>query len=336
MKDFLSGLIESSKEIASPFISEAMWTQALQDVSPILGRGGVDSTGKRIYDLQVDSVGDAFYKSIAHLAETQFPLNYNQLKRIGLSLIPKDSEGRFDARGNEFELGNELSGIAGMRKVKIDPSKGITYKITDYKDGIRAARGLFASRTLKGGPVSPEEVVDAYLASNEALFNINREMYKDIEAARILGMPENKIEEIMDRRGERRAFNALINQEFRPYEISNEIEKVFEFNAEQLGLPNPFVAANDVIDSLRDTLSQIPISQNTFPKLTNPFRKSILPTFGQTTNNNLIGQLPPVVLGADVVSVANSLNQNLVGGVNPQTTQLIQQSNALDSFIRGR
>jgi hypothetical protein len=38
----------------------------------------------------------------------------------------------------------------------------------------------------------------------------------------------------------------------------------------------------------------------------------------------------------DVISVANSLNQNLVGGVNPQTTQLIQQSNALDSFIRGR
>jgi len=94
--------------------------------------------------------------------------------------------------------------------------------------------------------------------------------------------------------------------------------------------------ANDVIDSLRDTLSQIPISQNTFPKLTNPFRKSILPTLGQTTNTNLTGQLPPVVLGADVVSVANSLYQNLVGGVNPQTTQLIQQSNALDSFIRGR
>jgi hypothetical protein len=42
------------------------------------------------------------------------------------------------------------------------------------------------------------------------------------------------------------------------------------------------------------------------------------------------------VLGADVVSVANSLNKNLVGGVNPQTTQLIQQSNNLDSFIRGR
>ena len=38
MGDFLLGLIESTKEIGSPFISESMWTQALQDVSPILGR----------------------------------------------------------------------------------------------------------------------------------------------------------------------------------------------------------------------------------------------------------------------------------------------------------
>jgi hypothetical protein len=223
-----------------------------------------------------------------------------------------------------------------MRRVKVDPAKGINYKITDYKDGIAAGRGIFARRTLKGGPVSPEEVVDAYIDTNEALFNINREMYKDIEAARILGMPEDKIEEIMDRRGERKAFNSLTNKEFRPYTVSNDIKQMFEFNAEQLGLPNPFIAANDAISNLRDILSQIPISQNVFPKLTNPFRKSIIPTLGSTTSVNPTGQLPPVVLGADVVGVANSLNQNLVGGVNPQTTQLIQQSNALDSFIRGR
>jgi hypothetical protein len=336
MRDFLSGLIESTKEIGSPFISEAMWTQALQDISPILGRGGVDATGKKIYDLQVDSVGDALYKSIAHLAETQFPLNYNQLKRIGLSLVPKDNEGRFDPRGNQFELGNELSGIAGMRRVKVDPTKGINYKITDYKDGIAAGRGIFARRTLKGGPVSPEEVVDAYIDTNAALFKINREMYKDIEAAKILGMPDDKIQEVMDRRGERKAFNSLTNKDFRPYTVSNDIQQMFEFNAEQLGLPNPFTAANDVISNLRDILSQTPISQSVFPKLINPFRQSILPTLGSITNVNPSGQLPPVVLGADVVSVANSLNKNLVGGVTPQTTNLIQQSNALDSFIRGR
>ena len=199
MGDFLLGLIESTKEIGSPFISESMWTQALQDVSPILGRGGVDAQGRRIYDMQVDSVGDALSKSVGHLAETQFPLNWNQLKRLGLASVAKvvpESDVRFGPRGVEYELGNELSGIAGLRRVKIDPSKGINYKITDYKDGIRASRSIFARRTLTGGVVTPEEVVDAYIESNRALFQINREMFKDIKAAQALGMTEDDVEEL--------------------------------------------------------------------------------------------------------------------------------------------
>ena len=297
MGDFLLGLIESTKEIGSPFISESMWTQALQDVSPILGRGGVDAEGRRIYDMQVDSVGDALSKSVAHLAETQFPLNWNQLKRLGLASVAKvvpESDIRFGPRGVEYELGNELSGIAGMRRVKIDPAKGINYKITDYKDGIRASRSIFARKTLTGGVVTPEEVVDAYIESNRALFEINREMYKDIKAAQILGMSEEAVEEKMIKRGERRAFNALNDGEFRPYSISNDVKNIFEFNAEQLGLPNPFDTAEDIIDTINDILSETPVSLDVFPDLPNPFRQSIIPNLGSTP----AGQLPPAVTGA--------------------------------------
>ena len=295
MGDFLLGLIESTSELGAPFITESMWTQALQDVSPILGRGGVDSRGRRIYDLQVDSVGDAFAKSIFHLAETQYPLNWKQLKRLGLSAIPKDSKGRFNERGDQFELGNELLGIAGLRRVEVKPQKGIEYKITSYKDGVRAARSIFARRTLKGGAVTPEEVVDAYIDANEALFDINRNLYKDIKAAQELGLSEEQIEDIMVKRGERRAFNSLIDGEFRPYSISNDVQDIFEFNAERLGLPNPFEAANDVIDTINEILSETPISNDIFPKLPNPFRNTIIPNLGSTPVN----QLPPMVTGAN-------------------------------------
>ena len=321
MGDFLLGLIESTKEIGSPFISESMWTQALQDVSPILGRGGVDAQGRRIYDMQVDSVGNALSKSVAHLAETQFPLNWNQLKRLGLASVAKvvpESDIRFGPRGVEYELGNELSGIAGMRRVKIDPSKGINYKITDYKDGIRASRSIFARRTLTGGVVTPEEVVDAYIESNKALFDINREMFKDIKAAQMLGMSEEAVEEKMVKRGERRAFNALIDGEFRPYSISNDVKNIFEFNAEQLGLPNPFDTAEDIIDTINEILSETPVSLDIFPDLPNPFRQSIIPNLGSTP----VGQLPPVVSGA-TPSVVNANARfgsipTTVGQTNPE------------------
>jgi len=313
MGDFLLGLIDSTKEIGSPFISESMWTQALQDVSPILGRGGVDAQGRQIYDLQVDTFGDALSKSVAHLVETQAPLNWKQLKRLGLASVAKvvpESDARFGPRGLEYELGNELSGIAGMRKVKIDPSKGINYKITSYKDGIRASRSIFARRTLTGGVVTPEEVVDAYIDSNRALFKVNRDMYKDIQAARILGMNEEAIEETMDRRGERRAFNSLIDGEFRPYTISNDVKSIFEFNAERLGIPNPFDAAEDVIDSINEILSETPTSLDVFPDLPNPFRQSILPTLEGTPTS----QLPPNVAGASpTAGFVGQQNVNLRG-----------------------
>ena len=34
--DAVLGLIESTKELLSPFVSESIWTEALQDVAPIL------------------------------------------------------------------------------------------------------------------------------------------------------------------------------------------------------------------------------------------------------------------------------------------------------------
>jgi hypothetical protein len=56
------------------------------------------------------------YKGIAHLVEAQAPLNWKQLERLGISMFPVDSQGRFDERGNEYEFGNEAAGIFGLRK----------------------------------------------------------------------------------------------------------------------------------------------------------------------------------------------------------------------------
>ena len=139
MDDFILGLIESTKEIGQPFISESIWTEALQDIAPILGRAGRTADGREIYnqDPAIDPIGNKIMKSVAHLVEAQAPLNWRQLGRLGLAIRPIDDLGRFDARGNQYELGNELLGIAGLRRVDVDPSKSLNYKITSFKDGIR-------------------------------------------------------------------------------------------------------------------------------------------------------------------------------------------------------
>ena len=318
--DFVLGIIEATKEIGSPFISESIWTEALQDVSPILGRGGRDSQGRKIWN-DKDSLGDKMFKGIYHLAQAQAPLNWNQLKRLGLSSVAKvapDSDLRFDQRGNEYELGNELAGIAGLRRVEVDPSKSFNYKITDYKKGIRNSRTLFTAATLKGGPVTPEAIIDAYINSNRALYNVNREMYKDMQAAKILGMSEDSLDENMVNRGERRAFNSLIEGEFRPLTISREVQDLFDIKATEIGVANPFDQAADIIDRITEQLETVPLYGDLFPDIVNPFKVPLTQGIPETISSIL----PESVTG---FIGQNNINTNQVQGLTPQEVKLRAQ-----------
>ena len=294
MDDFILGLIDSTREIGQPFISESIWTEALQDIAPILGRAGRTADGREIYnqDPAIDPIGSKIAKSVAHLVEAQAPLNWRQLGRLGLAIRPIDSLGRFDERGNEYELGNELLGIAGMRRVTVDPSKSLNYKITNYKDGIRNARNIFTRRTLKGGVVTPEEVVDAYIDANKALYEINRRMYLDVDAAKILGMSEDSIQTNFDNRGERRAFGFLNEGLFRPYSVSKDVQDLFAERAEAIGAPNPFDAAIDVMERIRDVLLDVPVTSDVFPNIQNPFSNLPIPTLGPAAATPGLPNLP--------------------------------------------
>jgi len=284
--DFILGLIESTKEIGQPFISESIWTEALQDVAPILGRGGRDIEGRPIWNPE-DSIGDKMYKAMGHLIEAQAPLNWKQLNRLGLSMWPVDSKGRFNERGDEYAFGNEAAGIFGMRRVEVKPERSFNYKVTNYKKGIRNSRNLFTRATLKGGPVTPADIVDAYINANRALYGVNRELYQDMEAAQILGMSTDVMNTNMEKRGERKAFNALIEGEFRPFKVSKNIKELFEIRFQELGMANPFEAAQDVLDRIADVLEAVPVSGDFFPDLPNPFDTNILPDLVSAVTNQL-------------------------------------------------
>ncbi|MDA9635890.1 hypothetical protein N9T00_00520 [bacterium] len=309
MDDFILGLIESTKELGQPFISESIWTEALQDVAPILGRGGVDASGREIYnkDPAIDPIGSKIMKSVAHLVEAQAPLNWRQLGRLGLAIRPIDSLGKYDDRGNEYELGNELLGIAGLRRVKVDPRKSLNYKITNFKDGIRDARNLFTKETLKGGVVTPEQVVDAYINSNRALYDINRRMFLDIDAAKVLGMGEDDIAQNMINRGERTNFSFLNEGLFRPYTPSRDVAELFDIRAAEIGAPNAFEQAADVIDRIREVLSETPLGGDLFPDIQNPFSNLPEPTLGPAASLPGLPSLPN----------ASLVNNTQFGNINP-------------------
>ena len=82
-------------------------------------------------------------------------------------------------------------------------------------------------------------------------------MYLDIDAAKILGMNEDSIAENMANRGERRAFGFFNEGLFRPYAVSRDVAELFEERAAAaIGAPNPFEQSIDVMERIREVLSE--------------------------------------------------------------------------------
>ena len=328
--DAVLGLIESTKELLSPFVSESIWTEALQDVAPILGRDGTDSEGRRVWNEQ-DSIGDKLYKAVAHLVEAQAPLNWKQLERLGISMLPVDAKGSFDERGNQYELGNEALGIAGLRRVDVDPKKSFNYKITEYKTGVRDSRNLFTSATLKGGMITPKEIVDAYINANRALYNVNRSLYEDIKAAKILGTSEDFLYERMDGRGEKKAFNSINDGEFRPLTLSKDLQELFEIRASELGVANPYTQAENIIDRIQEVLSRVPLGGDLFPDIENPLDTSMVEGITDFVANAALPNINAGFLGQGNVTIPN--NTGLVYNENEPLAKRIDTIAKVDSLI---
>ena len=322
MDDFVMGMIESTKELGSPFVTESIWTQALADVAPVLGRNGKTPEGYQVWNPE-DTVGDKVQKSVKHLFESQVPLNVKQLNRMRLATKDENDPDRFDERGNEFELGNELAGIAGLRAVDVRPENGIIYKISELQKRERLSKDLFKRPSLKGGVVSPEEIVDAYINANRALFDAKSDFMKDYDAAITLGISPADLDERMNRISKRDRASIEFG-EFTPYIPSRDIIDKFEENAIKLGVPNPYLKAEPIINGIKILIETAPLSLEKLPEIENPFRidetqVNLDPIASLTNSANMI-------TGADLVSGTGVGLQNTNINGSPTTIPFENQN----------
>ena len=189
MDDFLKGMFTAMKEFGEPFISESIWTEAALDI--IARGGGRTRDGFQVYN-QEDSGGNKATKIMEHLVKAQMPFSVDQFKRLDRSIKSVDvlTKGKFDEYGQEYEFGDEFAGLFGFRAIALNPERSIKFKVSEYKQGVRQAGSLFTRETLKGGPIEPREIVDAYINANRALFNVKKNFKQDLDAAVTLGISD--------------------------------------------------------------------------------------------------------------------------------------------------
>ena len=333
MDDFIKGTLLSFGGVMEPFVTEAIWTEAVMDVLPILGRGGQTVEGVKVYNDQAD-FGTKAKEIFLHLGKAQAPLSWNQLERLDYAVGPFDSiqllrgkPGKFDPRGQTYELGDELLGFIGARPVTLDLERSLTFKISKYLNNNREAGGLFTRQTLKGGPIEPEEIVDAYINANRASYAVQKDMHNDIEAAKLLEASPLTLNKTFRKRMSRKEYGKLSLGFFDPYSISRKIRAQFFDIAQKLGVPNPFYGAMGVIAQIQATLSGLRTTKGTgFPILKNPLKVEPVSALPKAEEVLTVDQTMPATTGNNLANLQS--NAGNMGGVN-QMSGLTRTQEAL-------
>ena len=251
MKGLLRGMGQAAGELASPFISEAIYTEAALD---IIAREGRTREGRQLYTDKTPT-GEKIKIITNHLAKAMLPFSYQQINRLYQAATDKPSK-----RGEFFEVPDELLGFAGFRAVKVDPVRAMGFKIADYQRGVRESRGLFtggSESVLKGGPKTARDVIERFIAANKAKFNTDKEMLKNIRAADILDTDMDSIRREFNERGLKRVYTNLENDIFVPYFPSKNIQREFRQIAENIDMDNPFEEARDVLLDIQDDIREL-------------------------------------------------------------------------------
>ena len=315
MDDFVSGLFTATKELGLPFVSESIWTEALSD---IYFRRGRTQEGFQVWNPE-DTYGDRVYKGLSHLVKSQAPFSWPTLKRLDVAFTPvdiiQDKPGAYDKYGLSYDLSDELQGFFGLRAVEVNPERGLKFKVADFQRRARDSKSLFTRTALRGGPISPEEIVDAYLNANRALFTVKRNFMKDLDGASLMGLELSDINNITNRisKKEKRAIEDGI---FRPFTLSKEVRNAFAENAAKIGEEDPYIQAGPVIDAINDILSLAPLSLEMFPEIENPFKTPVsesLSNFVPSNFNLETSMVNPSIVGqgANLTQTGNVMQNGL-------------------------
>jgi hypothetical protein len=284
LRGFRDGIVEASGEIMNPFISESIWTEAMTD---IVVRNGRTNEGRLLYTDETP-FGDKLAIQFLHLGEALAP-SYKQYQRIGQAAFGTPTK-----RGDELEIGPELGGLMGFRAIKIDPLESMGFKIAEYQTGIRNARREFTGGyfgLLRGGPIKANDIIERFFVSNQARFNVQKEMYRNLNSANILGVEDNALRRTFkERQLSDESFRQLKDGRFEPYFPSKDIEDRFKEIARDLGDIDVFKEVKPTLREMNRELKSLDLGETFDLDLTDYLEEG--PGIAESLGLGNIGQPP--------------------------------------------
>ena len=247
------GLQDGMRELLEPFASESILSEAVID-SVI--RGGVGKDGRRVWR-EEDEPFTKMIKAVGHIGKQVVPMGstFKQLERLSLAARDKTDE-----YGRTFNLSDELPGLWGFRAVKSDPERALQFKISSFGSSLKKSENLFTSPLLRGGRVTPQDILEGYQYSESRRFHVLKQMAKDVEAMRDLGVEDNIIRKKLEARKGlgKEVVNSVLFGEYTPKRPSDFfITRMNEINndlneKEGVNIDNPYYKALPSINNIID------------------------------------------------------------------------------------
>lgn len=307
---FIKGVAEAAGNIASPFVEPSIYTEALMD---IWSREGRTNDGKLLYTDETPA-GEKIQRIMSHLGEAFYP-SYKPFTRSYKAITDQPGKG-----GEDYVVPYELGGIFGMRAEKIDPLKTMGFYISDYQEGERNSRREFTGGpegVLSGEIKTPKDLIQRYFAANNALFGVQSKMSNHIKNAQILGIAPNQLGSLFEARGlSNDTFSRLDKRKFEPFFPSEGIIEKFSEISRITGQTNPFLEAQGVLNTMRNSFRTQNLNQPLSIKL-----GTFLPSTNVDPEQTPITPMPNVsILTSPVSQVAELQN-----GLTPVENALLSQ-----------
>ena len=258
IKGFVQGIAEAAGNVAEPFVSESMFTEAFMD---IYSRNGMTNEGVELYSEQTPEV-EKVQRIFKHLGKTLMPTT-KPFQRLGKAITKTPG-----STGEMFEITPEIAGIMGWKPVKVDPERALGFYIYDFQRGISKARKEFTGGPeglLKGGPKTPQAVIERLFVANEASFNVQKEMLRHFQNAQKIGMSRSQITKSLEKRGiPESTIDDLFKGKFKFFFPSEAIQDRFKEISREGGMPNPFLQSKGILSGMRNAFKGISLYRD-FP-----------------------------------------------------------------------
>ena len=320
-------VLEATKELISPYITESLGASQLLDVLPKgvpYGRGGAKQDGTRIYS-EGDDWSDQLGKSIVHLFNAAAPGAINTGIKYGNSIYDI-----YTGRSKPDDLRNKfITTFSGTKVDNIDLQKNLELKVLEMypkiKTEIFSTEGFYSTKDWQSR--GPKVMSKEFDNIQKESFEQQRKLYQIIQDAKTLKISDDIIEEALTKKFGKTFTSNILEGEMTPVKYSKKafqsrydtIEREETIISKRKTPNEDFVNPTDQLDDVIDKHDGISLKRNYQDSISKkriekeqPGMKEIFPKIPLTTNTNQQSRIQtPELPKTPTPTVASS---NLTGG----------------------